>query len=86
LVLSSIGSTSGRVLVDAVDLAHVELDSYPWQLDVVLIRENVALARPDASKEEILEACVTVRVDEFARDLENKYETGDFLKTTFLQL
>ena len=76
--------TSGRVLVDGVDLARVRLDSYRTQLGVVLqetflfdgtIRENVAFARPDASEEEILAACRIARVDEFAETFENKYDT-----------
>ena len=84
LIASFYVPTSGRVLVDAVDLAHVELDSYRTQLGVVLqetflfdgtIRENVAFARPDATEEEILTACLIARVDEFAEKLENKYET-----------
>ena len=84
LIASFYVPMSGRVLVDAVDLAHVELDSYRTQLGVVLqetflfdgtIRENVAFARPDATEEEILTACLIARVDEFAEKLENKYET-----------
>ena len=76
--------TSGRVLVDGYDLAHVRLDSYRTQLGVVLqdtflfdgtIRENVAFARPDATESEILEACRIARVDEFAAGFENKYDT-----------
>ena len=76
--------TSGRVLVDGYDLAHVRLDSYRTQLGVVLqdtflfdgtIRENVAFARPNATEKEILEACRIARVDEFAEGFENKYET-----------
>jgi subfamily B ATP-binding cassette protein MsbA len=76
--------TSGRVLVDGVDLATVKLDSYRTQLGVVLqetflfdgtIRENVAFAKPDASEEEILAACRIARVDEFAEAFEQKYDT-----------
>jgi subfamily B ATP-binding cassette protein MsbA len=75
---------SGRVLVDAVDLSTVKLDSYRTQLGVVLqdtflfdgtIRENVAFARPEASEEEILAACRVARVDEFAEGFEEKYDT-----------
>jgi subfamily B ATP-binding cassette protein MsbA len=75
---------SGRVLVDGVDLAKVRLDSYRTQLGVVLqesflfdgtIRENVAFGRPDASAQEILAACRIARVDEFAEQFENKYDT-----------
>ena len=76
--------TSGRVLVDEVDLAQVRLDSYRTQLGVVLqesflfdgtIRENVAFSRPDATEEEILAACWIARVDEFAETFEKQYET-----------
>src|SRR6202011_4077409 len=76
--------SSGRVLVDGVDLAAVKLSSYRTQLGVVLqetflfdgtIRENVAFARPEASEAEILAACRIARVDEFAEAFENKYDT-----------
>jgi ABC-type multidrug transport system fused ATPase/permease subunit len=76
--------SSGRVLVDGVDLATVKLDSYRTQLGVVLqetflfdgtIRENVAFGRPEATEEEILAACRIARVDEFAESFEQKYDT-----------
>ncbi len=76
--------SSGRVLVDGVDLSTVKLNSYRTQLGVVLqetflfdgtIRENVAFARPSATEEEILAACHIARVEEFAESFENKYDT-----------
>jgi ABC-type multidrug transport system fused ATPase/permease subunit len=76
--------SSGRVVVDEIDLSTVKLDSYRTQLGVVLqetflfdgtIRENVAFARPEASEAEILAACRIARVDEFAEAFENKYDT-----------
>src|SRR6202166_631655 len=76
--------SSGRVLVDGIDLSTAKLDSYRTQLGVVLqetflfdgtIRENVAFARPEASEAEILAACRIARVDEFAEAFENKYDT-----------
>src|ERR1700738_3973457 len=75
---------SGRVLVDDIDLATVKLDSYRTQLGVVLqetflfdgtIRENVAFARPDATEDEVMAACRTRRVDEFAESFEKRYDT-----------
>ena len=75
---------SGLVTVDGVDLSKVRLDSYRTQLGVVLqdtflfdgsIEENVAFARPSATKEQILEACRIARVDEFAEAFEKKYDT-----------
>jgi subfamily B ATP-binding cassette protein MsbA len=76
--------SSGRVLVDGIDLATVKLDSYRTQLGVVLqetflfdgtIRENVAFARPTAMEDEILAACHIARVDEFAESFEHQYDT-----------
>ena len=76
--------TSGRVLIDGVDLAQVRLDSYRTQLGVVLqetflfdgtIRENVAFSRPEAREQEILAVCRIAGVDEFAQNLEKKYDT-----------
>ncbi|MBZ5585254.1 MAG: ABC transporter ATP-binding protein/permease [Acidobacteriia bacterium] len=74
----------GAVLIDGQDLSTVRLDAYRPQLGVVLqetflfdgtIRENVAFARPGATEEQILEACRTARVDEFAERFDGKYET-----------
>ena len=76
--------TEGVVQVDGADLSSARLDSYRSQLGVVLqdtflfdgtIRENVAFARPNATEEEIVEACRIARVDEFAEGFEKKYET-----------
>jgi ABC-type multidrug transport system fused ATPase/permease subunit len=76
--------TEGAVYVDGVDLSTVRLDSYRTQLGVVLqdtflfdgtIEENIAFARPGATKQQILEACRIARVDEFAENFDNKYET-----------
>ena len=74
----------GRVTVDGVDLSTVRLETYRTQLGVVLqdtflfdgtIEENIAFARPDATKEQILNACRIARVDEFAENFEKKYDT-----------
>lgn len=76
--------TSGRVLVDGIDLSTVRLDSYRTQLGVVLqesflfdgtIRENVAFSRPNASEEAVMRACRIARVDEFAESFADKYDT-----------
>jgi ABC-type multidrug transport system fused ATPase/permease subunit len=76
--------TQGVIRVDGVDLSTVRLDSYRTQLGVVLqdtflfdgsIRENVAFSRPDATEEQILDACRLARVDEFAENFSEKYDT-----------
>lgn len=74
----------GRVLVDGVDLAEVNLGSYRSQLGVVLqesflfdgnVRENVIFSRPDATEEEWKEACRIARVDEFVDRFPEGYDT-----------
>jgi subfamily B ATP-binding cassette protein MsbA len=74
----------GRVLVDDVDLARVNLNTYRSQLGVVLqesflfdgtIRENILFSRPDATEEQFLFACRTSRVDEFAERFPEGYDT-----------
>jgi ABC-type multidrug transport system fused ATPase/permease subunit len=76
--------SAGRITVDDVDLSTVRLDSYRTQLGVVLqdtflfdgtIEQNIAFARPEATGEQILEACRIARVDEFAETFEKKYDT-----------
>ncbi len=75
---------AGMVTVDGVDLSTVQLNTYRTQLGVVLqdtflfdgtIDENIAFARPGATKEQIREACRIARVDEFAERFELKYDT-----------
>jgi len=84
LVCAFHSPTSGRVLVDDVDLAHVDLNTYRSQLGVVLqdsflfdgtIRENILFSRPDATEEQFLFACKTARVDEFAERFPETYDT-----------
>jgi subfamily B ATP-binding cassette protein MsbA len=67
-----------------VDLSHVRLDSYRPALGVVLqdsflfdgsIRENIAFSRPEATEEEIMEACRIAHVDEFAERFADGYNT-----------
>jgi subfamily B ATP-binding cassette protein MsbA len=76
--------SKGRVLVDDVDLAQVDLNTYRSQLGVVLqesflfdgtIRENILFSRPDATEEQFLFACRTARVDEFAESYAESYDT-----------
>ncbi len=74
----------GRVLVDDVDLAAVDLNTYRSQLGVVLqesflfdgtIRENILFSRPEASEEQFQFACHTACVDEFAERFPEGYDT-----------
>ncbi len=74
----------GRVLVDDIDLATVDLTTFRSQLGVVLqdsflfdgsIRENILFSRPEATQEQFLAACRTARVDEFAERFPESYDT-----------
>ena len=76
--------TKGRVVVDGVDLSHVDLNTFRSQLGVVLqdsflfdgtIRENILFSRPNATEEQFLFACRTARVDEFAERYPDAYDT-----------
>ncbi len=84
LVCAFHSATGGRVMVDGVDLSTVQIGSYRSQLGVVLqetflfdgtIRQNILFSRPDASEQQLMEACRIARVDEFAERFEEKYET-----------
>jgi len=74
----------GQVLVDDIDLATVDLNTYRSQLGVVLqdsflfdgtIRENILFSHPEASEDDFLAACRTARVDEFAERFPEEYDT-----------
>jgi subfamily B ATP-binding cassette protein MsbA len=76
--------TEGTIRVDGIDLSTVQLSSYRRQLAVVLqetflfdgtIRDNVALSRPDAGEDAIMEACRLARVDAFALAFPDGYAT-----------
>jgi ABC-type multidrug transport system fused ATPase/permease subunit len=84
LVAAFHAPSEGRVRVDGIDLSTVRLESYRTQLGVVLqdtflfdgtIRENVSFARPEATDEQVLDACRIARVDEFAETLAEGYDT-----------
>ena len=76
--------SKGAVLVDDIDLASVDLNTFRSQLGVVLqdsflfdgtIRENILFSKPDATEEQFLFACRTARVDEFAERFPDAYNT-----------
>ena len=84
LVLAFNRPEQGRVLVDGRDLASVPLADYRTQLGVVLqdnflfdgtIAENIAFARPHASRQEIEEVARIAHCDEFIEQFDEKYDT-----------
>ncbi|MEO6815565.1 MAG: ABC transporter ATP-binding protein [Edaphobacter sp.] len=77
-------ATTGEIQVDGTDLSTIRLSSYRQQLGVVLqetflfdgsIRENILFSRPNATEEQLMEACRIARVDEFAERFPEKYGT-----------
>ncbi len=76
--------TSGAILVDGRDLSRVRLADYREQLGVVFqenflfdgtVFENIAYARPDAPREEVLRAASIARCDDFVEELPDGYDT-----------
>jgi subfamily B ATP-binding cassette protein MsbA len=84
LVLAFNRPEQGRVLVDGRDLATVPLADYRTQLGVVLqdnflfdgtVAENIAFARPHASRAEIVAVARIAHADEFVEQFDEKYDT-----------
>jgi ATP-binding cassette, subfamily B, bacterial len=76
--------TGGQVLLDGVDVREYRLADLRNQFSIVLqepvlfstsIAENIAYARPDASKEDIVAAARAANAHEFIRDLPQAYDT-----------
>jgi subfamily B ATP-binding cassette protein MsbA len=83
LIASFYIPTSGALRVDGLDLGTLTLDAYRSQLGLVLqetflfagsILENIAFARPSATRQEVLVAARSARVDEFAETLDEGYD------------
>jgi ATP-binding cassette subfamily B protein len=77
--------SEGRVLLDGHDLRDVTLTSLRRQLGVVpqeaflfggSMRDNIAFARPDATEEEVLEACRAVGIDDLVERLPAGIDTA----------
>lgn len=84
LICAFHSASTGKVLIDGVDLATIRLSSYRSQLGVVLqetflfdgtIRENILFSHPSATEELFIDACRIARVDEFAERFKDGYET-----------
>jgi len=75
---------TGRILIDGVDIAQVEPAWLRRQIGVVLqdsklfsgtIEENIRIACPNATHEEVVEAAKLAGADEFVSQLQHGYET-----------
>lgn len=84
LILRFYDVTTGRVLVDGVDVRTLDPHWLRNQIGIVeqepvlfsgSIWENIAYARPDASREDILAAAKAANCEEFIGNFPNKYDT-----------
>jgi ABC-type multidrug transport system fused ATPase/permease subunit len=84
LVMAFNRPLTGRVVIDGLDLTDVRLRDYRHHLGVVLqdnflfdgsIAENIAYARPHASREEIVAVSKIAHSDEFIQEFEKGYDT-----------
>jgi len=84
LVLAFSRPHAGQIVVDGRDLATVRLAEYRRQLGVVLqdnflfdgtIADNIAFARPHATRQEIEAAARIAHCDEFVRRFDQGYDT-----------
>ena len=84
LVAAFYTPTSGAIFVDGENLAEARLADYRSQIGVVFqdnflfdgtVLENIAYARPEAPKEEVLRAARIARCDDFVQELADGYET-----------
>ncbi len=84
LVMAFNRPLTGRVLVDGQDLTSVKLRDFRQYLGVVLqdnflfdgsIAENIAFARPHASREDIIAVSRIAHCDEFIQEFEQGYDT-----------
>jgi ATP-binding cassette subfamily B protein len=76
--------TEGTITIDDVDLRQVRQESLRRQLGIVpqegflfagTVADNIAFGRPDATRDEIVSAALTVGADEFISRLEQGYDT-----------
>jgi len=76
--------TSGKICIDGKDIREYRLDSLRRNLALVTqetflfndtIWNNIGFGKPDASREEILQAAKAAHVDYFVKSMEEGYET-----------
>jgi len=84
LIASYYDPKSGSIKIGGMDIRKIPLENYNSMVSYVSqsnylfnmsIYENIRVAKPDATNEEIEEVCRKCGVDEFIRTLENGYNT-----------
>lgn len=76
--------SGGRVLLDGTDVRSVQLASLRSEIALVLqesfilpltVADNIAYGRPEATRDEIIDAAIAANADEFVRQLPQGYDT-----------
>ena len=76
--------TEGRVLLDGYDLREISLDSLSGQIGMVTqetflfhasLRDNIIYAKPDATQQELQQACKAANIHDFIASLPEGYDT-----------
>jgi ATP-binding cassette, subfamily B, bacterial len=84
LINRTYDATRGRVLVDEIDVRDWKLGALRKQISIIeqdiflfsrTIAENIAFGKPDASREEIIEAAKKAQAHEFIENFQEGYDT-----------
>ena len=84
LIMRLYDPQKGNVYIDGINIRKLKLGSLRNQMGTVLqdsfifnmsIADNIALAKPGATEQEVQEAAVQAEADEFIRELPSGYET-----------
>ena len=84
LIMRLVDVDSGTLMVDGCDIPRLDLQGYRHQIGFVpqsvelfatTIAKNIAYGRPDASKEELIEAAKQANAHEFISKLADGYDT-----------
>jgi ATP-binding cassette subfamily B protein len=84
LIIRLYDPQKGRIIIDGCDIRHLKLNSLRSQIAMVLqdsfifnmsIAENITIARPGATRAEVIAAAQASEADEFIRVLPNGYDT-----------
>ncbi|SHK99013.1 ABC transporter ATP-binding protein [Chryseobacterium polytrichastri] len=77
--------SEGEILIDGVSIKHLKLDEYRKLLGMVTqesvlfndsVYNNILMGKPDATKEEVIEAAKVANADIFITQLPNGYDTN----------
>jgi ABC-type multidrug transport system fused ATPase/permease subunit len=76
--------SEGRILLDGIDIRDFQVRSLRDKIGMVLqdnilfsesVEENILLGKPDATKEEVIEAAKAANAHDFIMNLQNGYDT-----------